>query len=80
MTLLEAPNLIMTRPIDLVILDGCGKVFIGEYKSRTFKSKVGFILGIEFCCAIFAMDTNTPMCIFVVKCPTIEGLSSNYFG
>jgi hypothetical protein len=37
-------------------------------------------LGIEFCCAIFAMDTNTPMCIFVVKCPTIEGLSSNYFG
>jgi hypothetical protein len=54
--------------------------FIGRYEPRTFRSQVKFILGIDLYYAIFAIDTDAPMCIFVGKCPTIGGFLDNYFG
>jgi hypothetical protein len=37
-------------------------------------------LGIDSCFAIFAINTNAPMCIFVGKCSTIGGFSANLLG
>ncbi len=54
--------------------------FINKYGPGTFKSQVKFILGIDSCCAIFAIDTNAPMCIFIKECPTVGGFLTNCFG
>jgi len=56
------------------------RFFTRGYEPRTFKSQVEFILGIDSCFAIFAIDTNAPMCIFVGKCSTIGGFSANLLG
>jgi hypothetical protein len=45
--------------------------FIGG--PRTFKPHVKFIMGVDSCCAIFATNTNAPMCILIGKFPTIGG-------
>jgi hypothetical protein len=53
--------------------------FTSRYKSRTLESHVGFIIIIDSCDVIFAIDINAPMCILVGECPPIGKFLVNYF-
>lgn len=52
--------------------------FIGQHRLGPFIPRIRIFLGVDLCVIAFVDHKDAFMCIYVGKCPTFGGFSTNY--